>query len=167
RAQQREAGLFEQEIAFEDLAEILADQQFIEVLEVGQPAEEQDAVDQLVGILHLVERLFVFMVAELLDAPMAQHPRMQEILVDGSELGFQHRIQMLDDGLIAPHVRPPQMSACAATAKLTPLRENRSTPRKEDQSAPALLPSTSAAWRSIWRTKGTHLPHCGWQPQAR
>src|SRR5260370_42239838 len=62
--------------------------------------------------------------------------------------------------------------AYARTAKLTPPGKNRSTGReainraKSDQSAPAFFPSASAAWRSIWRTKGTHLPHSGWQPQA-
>jgi hypothetical protein len=54
---------------------------------------------------------------------MAQHPRMQEVLVDRGELVLQHRIQMLDDGLIAPHVRPPQLRAMPKTAKLTPAGE--------------------------------------------
>jgi len=39
----------------------------------------------------------VLAVAELRDAPMAQHPRMQEILVDRGQLVLEHRIQMLDD----------------------------------------------------------------------
>src|SRR5206468_2734443 len=109
-AQPREAGLFEAQITFEDLAHILADQELVEILQIGQAVEEQDAFDQLVGVLHLVERGVVFAVAELCDAPMAQHPRMQKILIDRGQLVLEHRIQMLDDGLVAPHCRPPQGS---------------------------------------------------------
>src|SRR5438552_2775226 len=109
-AQPREAGLFEAQITFEDLAHILADQELVEVLQIGQAVEEQDALDQLVGVLHLVERGVVLAVAELCDAPMAQHPRMQKILIDRGQLVLEHRIQMLDDGLVAPHCRPPQGS---------------------------------------------------------
>src|SRR5690348_16190243 len=72
-AQSREPSLFEPQIAFEDLAHILADQELVEVLQIGQAVEKQDALDQLVGILHLVKRGVVLAVAELCDAPMAQH----------------------------------------------------------------------------------------------
>jgi len=46
-AQSRDASLFEAQITFEDFAHVLADQQFVEILEIGQAAEEKDAVDQL------------------------------------------------------------------------------------------------------------------------
>src|SRR4029077_12891853 len=72
--------------------------------------EEQDAIDQLVGVLHLVERGVILAVAEFCDAPMAQHPGMEEILIDRGQLALEHRIQMLDDSLIAAHARPPQLS---------------------------------------------------------
>src|SRR5438874_2114497 len=109
-AQSRKAGLFEAQIAFEDLAHILADQELVEILQIGEAIEEQDALDQLVGVLHLVEGGVVLAVAELCDAPMAQHPRMQKILIDRGQLVLEHRIQMLNDGLVAPHCRSPQGS---------------------------------------------------------
>src|SRR5947208_6892656 len=109
-AQARNAGLLEPQIAFEDLAHILADQQFVEILQVGQAVEKQDALDQLVGILHLVDRLVILVVAELRNAPMAQHTRMQEVLIDRGQFVFEHRIEMLDDGGIAPHGRPPRLA---------------------------------------------------------
>src|SRR6266702_4728746 len=82
---------------------------------VGQPIEKQDAVDQLVGILHLVDRLLVFIVAELRHAPMPQHPGVEEILIDRGQLVLEGGVQMLDDGLVASHGRPPQL-ACGVNA---------------------------------------------------
>src|SRR6185437_2828157 len=65
------------------------------------------------------ERLFVFVVAELGDAPMPQHPGMQKILIDRGELVLEHRIQMLDDRGIALHVGLRELSRWSLTAKLT------------------------------------------------
>src|SRR5271155_5740326 len=46
---------------------------FIDVLQIGQPVEEQDALDQFIGIFHLVDRLIVFILPELGHAPVFQH----------------------------------------------------------------------------------------------
>jgi hypothetical protein len=90
---------------------------------------------------------------------MPQHPRVQEILVDRGQLVFQDRIQMLDNGRIASHRRPPQFPGILAWTL---------TFAKRDQSAPLAWPEVAASLSSsIWRTNGTHLPHCGRQPQAR
>ena len=44
------------EVGLEDLLDILADVQPAEHLEVGQAVEEQDALGEPVGMLHLVDR---------------------------------------------------------------------------------------------------------------
>ncbi len=87
----------ELEIALEAFLEMFADQELAEFLEVGQAFEEQDALDQLVRMLHLVDRLVVFVVAELVEPPVLEHPRMQEVLVDRREFVHQHDVQVLDD----------------------------------------------------------------------
>ena len=52
--------LFEFEIAGDDLFGVLADQQLVEILQIGQSAEEQDPLHQRIGVLHLVDGFFVF-----------------------------------------------------------------------------------------------------------
>jgi hypothetical protein len=96
----------ELEIALQYFAHVFADHQLVQVLEIGQPFEEQDPLDELVRMLHLVDRFFVFVVAHLFQAPIPQHSGVQKILIDCGELVFQHRIQMLDDVLIAFHRCP-------------------------------------------------------------
>jgi hypothetical protein len=66
---------------------------------------------------------------------------------------------MLDNGGIAPHARPPKIAGLNY-AELTLARRDQSAPPSCPQVAPPPL------WRSICRTNGTHLPHCGRQPQA-
>ena len=59
------ACLLEPQVAFEDFLNILADQQLVEVLQVRQAIEEEDALDQPVGMLHLVDRFIVFVLPSL------------------------------------------------------------------------------------------------------
>ena len=53
------------EIAFEDLLDVLADHQRIELLHVGKAFEEDDARDQLVGVMHLLDRFLALLLGEL------------------------------------------------------------------------------------------------------
>ena len=89
--------LLELEVALEDFLDVLADHQLAEVLQVRQALEEQDALDQLVGVLHLVDRLVHLVVAELVEPPVLQHPRMQEVLVDRREFVLEDLVQMRND----------------------------------------------------------------------
>src|SRR5690606_38999010 len=70
-----------------------------------QPLEEQDALDQPIGVTHLVERLLVLVLRELRDAPVAQHARMQEVLVDRGELVVEHLVQHRHYVVVAFHAR--------------------------------------------------------------
>jgi hypothetical protein len=70
-------------------------------------AEEEDALDQRIGVLHLLDRFLVFVAAELGDAPVPQHARMQEVLVDGGQLVGELGVQVLDDLGIAQHRGSP------------------------------------------------------------
>jgi hypothetical protein len=97
------ATQFELQIAAEHFLGVLADHQLVQVLQVGQAVEHQDAFDQLVGMLHFLDRLFVLMLAQRLEPPMTIHARVQKILVDGGQLVLELAIQQLDYLLVGFH----------------------------------------------------------------
>src|SRR6201986_213553 len=86
----------QREVAGNDLLNILADEQLAEVLQVGQAAQEQNALDQLVGMLHLVDRFFALLLGELRKTPVGQHAGMEEVLVDRRELILEHDVEPAD-----------------------------------------------------------------------
>jgi hypothetical protein len=51
------------EIALEDLLDVLADEELAQVLQVGEAFEEEDAFDQPVGVMHLLDRFIVLLLA--------------------------------------------------------------------------------------------------------
>ena len=57
------------EIAIEHFLDVLADVQRIEHLHVGKAVEEDDAVDQLVGVLHLLDRFLAPLLGERFQSP--------------------------------------------------------------------------------------------------
>src|SRR3546814_9687410 len=81
--------LFTTKVAFQDFPDIFTDIELAEVLQVRQAFEKQDARDQAIGVLHLVDRLVVFVLFEPLEPPVSEHARVQEILVDRGQLIFQ------------------------------------------------------------------------------
>jgi hypothetical protein len=76
---------------------VLADHQLAQVLQVGQAVEHEDAVHQLVGVLHFADRFLVFLLGQLVQAPVLEHAVVQEVLVDGGQLVLELRLQMFDD----------------------------------------------------------------------
>src|SRR6185437_11783662 len=84
----------ELQVALETLPHVLTDEQLAEVLQVGQAVEKQDALNETIGMLHLIDRLFLLVRLQALQTPMTEHARVQEILVDRRELVFQHDVQM-------------------------------------------------------------------------
>ena len=58
------------EIAVEDLLDVLPDVQRIEHLHVGEAVEEDDAVDELVGVLHLLDQFLAPLLGEIVVAPV-------------------------------------------------------------------------------------------------
>jgi len=70
---------------------------------VGRAVEVQDPVDDLLRVLHLLDGLLADVGGELLVAPVLAHARVDEVLVDGGELGAEHVLQHLDDLFVALH----------------------------------------------------------------
>ncbi len=67
--------------------------------------EEDDAVDQLVGVLHFLDGFFTFLLCKAREAPIAQEAVVKPILVDGAQLQKQSFVQALNDFLVPFHGR--------------------------------------------------------------
>lgn len=96
--------LLDLQIADDDLAHVLADHQSVEILQIGQSPEKKDSLGQPIRMFHLVDGFFVFVLGQMRDAPIVQHPRMQEILVDGREFVLQNEIEEFE-GLVVAALR--------------------------------------------------------------
>src|SRR4029453_12582402 len=94
---------FEGEVAFQHFLDILTDPELAEQLEIGKAVEEQDPLGQLVGMLHLVDRLMPLELGGLGDSPIFEHPIMQPILVDRGQLVLERFVEELNDLLVALH----------------------------------------------------------------
>jgi hypothetical protein len=68
----------------------------------GDAFEKQNAIDQLLGVLHLAHGFLVVLLGQLEKAPVLAHLGLAEILIDGRELGGEHLVQKL-------HYRGPQL----------------------------------------------------------
>ncbi|MET3146617.1 UNVERIFIED_ORG: hypothetical protein ABIB63_002415 [Xanthomonas axonopodis] len=86
----------------------LADAQLAQGLEIGKTFEKQNAVGQLVRMLHLVDGFLVLMLGQFFQAPVLQHLGVQEVLVDRSEFVVEHLVEVLDDLGIALHAMSPR-----------------------------------------------------------
>src|SRR6185503_3376276 len=73
----------------------------------GHAVEKEHALDDLVGVLHLVDGLVVRVLGEDGITPVLAHPRMDEVLVDAGQLLAKHLIEQIDDARITLHVASP------------------------------------------------------------
>ncbi len=90
-------------VRLEHLGDRLPDPHVEQPLVVRQPFEEQDAVGEHFGVPHLVERLGAGVGGELRPAEVLLHLGVQEVLVDGGQLGGQLLVEELDDLGVALH----------------------------------------------------------------
>ena len=65
--------------------------------------EEDDAVDQPVGVMHLLDQFLPLLLGEARETPVLGQPIVQPVLVDGAELELQRLVQAVDDPLVAFH----------------------------------------------------------------
>src|SRR4029079_1567781 len=90
-------------MSFYDFLDVLADAQGIEHLHVGKAVEEQDAVGELVGVLHLLDGFLAPDLGHFQKAPIVQEPVMQPVLADGGEFAAQALVEIIDDFWVALH----------------------------------------------------------------
>src|SRR5436190_5180693 len=91
------------QVAVDDLLYGLPDPQRLQRLHVGKAIEEDDALDELVGVLHLLNRLLTPFLGEHLVAPIVEKAKMQPVLVHRGELMAQCLVEILDNLRIASH----------------------------------------------------------------
>src|SRR5262249_29983561 len=78
-------------------------------LHVRKPVEEDDALHDLVGMLHFLHRLLAPFLGQREVAPIVQQPVMQPVLVDGGELMPQATVEIFDDSCVALHGAHPRL----------------------------------------------------------
>ncbi len=59
--------------------------------------EEDDAVDDLVGVLHFLDRLGPLLLCELCVAPIVEQAVVQPVLIDRAQLEKQRFVELLND----------------------------------------------------------------------
>src|SRR5262245_48145683 len=116
--QELDGAALEVEVQVELLLYRLADVDLAESLEVRHALEIEDARDEAVGVLHLVDRLGPHLVGQPLVAPVGAHAGVDEVLVDRGELVGEELVQDLQDlrvtfhaGRNATGIRRPGQSA--------------------------------------------------------
>jgi hypothetical protein len=83
---------------------MFTDQELADVLQVRQPFQKQDPVDEPVRMFHLVNRLFIFAFFELVEPPVLVHARMEKILVYRGQFVLKDLIEIVDDLGVRLHV---------------------------------------------------------------
>jgi hypothetical protein len=95
--------VLELEVRIERFAYVLADLELVVALQVGHALEVQDPLDHLVGVLHLVDRLGVDLLRQLLEAPVAAELGVDEVLVDRGQLVGEQIVQDAENLGVALH----------------------------------------------------------------
>ena len=95
------------QISLEYLLDVLPDHQRVDPLQIRHALEENDARDDLVRVVHLLDGLFALLLGELGEAPIVEQAIVQPVLIDGAELKLQRFVQGLDDLFVAFHSAPP------------------------------------------------------------
>jgi hypothetical protein len=87
---------------------LFADADRVELLHVGVTVEQQDPVDQCVGVAHLVDGQVVEDLAQAREAPVVEHPRMQEVGVGDGELEGEGVVEQIHHARANwLHLQPP------------------------------------------------------------
>src|SRR6266478_4206087 len=96
-------GHLSSQIAIQDLFDGLPDMQRIEHLHVGKTIEENDAVNEFIGVFHLFDGLLAPFFGESLVAPVLEQAIVQPILIDGRKLVTQRLVEVFNYGCISAH----------------------------------------------------------------
>ncbi len=95
--------VLELQVELELLGHRLADVHLAVSLQVGHALQVEDALDQLVGVLHLLDAFLAHSLVEAAVAPVVAEAGVEEVLVDRGQLGREHVIEQRDDLLVAFH----------------------------------------------------------------
>ena len=71
--------------------------------------QEQDALDEALGMLHLGDRALLEILAQAGVAPVLGHLGMHHVLVDGGQLAGKQTVQRVDKFLVSLHGSAPSI----------------------------------------------------------
>jgi len=71
--QVRDGVVFNFQIALDNFHNVLADAQGADVVQVWQSVEEQNALDDHVGVFHFIDRFFLFFRSQSLEFPVVKY----------------------------------------------------------------------------------------------
>jgi len=94
---------FELEVAIELLPDVAPDGELHELGHAGRAIQEEDALDERLGVLHFVDRFFLDVIREVAVVPVLAHLGMQEVLVDRGQFFLERLVQQGDDFRVAFH----------------------------------------------------------------
>lgn len=99
--------LFQRQVAGQYLGHVFINPQTVKILQFREPVQEENALDQLVGVLHLIDRFRILVIAEFFEASVLQHAQMHEILVEGRDdfAGAFHGATPVED-IRGTNIRP-------------------------------------------------------------
>src|SRR5687768_676159 len=89
----RDGFHLQREVELELLGNFLADGDLTEALYVGHAFEKEDPFDELVGVFHLVNRLFANSLGEAMVTPIFAHLGVKKVLIDGGKLAGENVVQ--------------------------------------------------------------------------
>ena len=91
------------------LGDLRADVHVVEVGYDGRALQEQDALDEALGMLHLGDRALLEIFAQAGVAPVLGHLGMHHVLVDGGQLAGKQTVQRVDKFLVSFHGSAPSI----------------------------------------------------------
>src|ERR1700730_13670878 len=106
--QRRHGSALEAEVETELLGYGLPHVDLAEALHIGHALEVQDPSDEPVGVAHLADGLLAQLFPEPLVAPVLAHAGMDEVLVDGRELGREDLVEQRAHVVVSLHHRSPR-----------------------------------------------------------
>ena len=107
----RTGGHLGSKVAIQYLLDGLPDMQRIKHLHVGKAIEENDAMNEFIGVFHLFDGLLAPFLGKGLIAPVLEQTIVQPILIDGRKLVTQRLVKVFDYGCISAHSDVPLLAA--------------------------------------------------------
>src|SRR5262249_47583550 len=158
-------------IAVEHLSDVLPDAKRIDYLHVGKTVEEDDALHDLVRMLHLLDRLLAPFLGQPPGPPIVLQPVVQPVLVDGGKLVPQTTVEIFDDSCVALHGAPQSGRDLRVTRDDGPKLGLATSARRGQaweelaQSCPVRQQAAVIASSMIARMVRAQRPHWGLQPR--
>ena len=125
RDQSVDGSLLEHELVLELVGHAFSDADPVEPLQVGSLLEVDDALDQLLGVTHLLDRIVVGALGEVRVAPVVSHLGVDEVRARRRQFRCEQIRQRLHHLRTSLHQPPPRRHRTSrAAAQESPAAEN-------------------------------------------